>query len=557
LYTVANHLRGDISKLPLPRNTLIVPASLWTIEDFNAQCVLNPLRQDPGDGHYEGTYGAILLDGATINSPNQFALAVSAGWSHSKYSALLATCGSDPPIPNVRWARLVEGWDRRVGVPLLPFAAYLAYWAPAEALKGAATASSSSTSVTTGNVTTSTSTGSTGTNNGILAAASAAGLGNFLEGVSGFTIGDTSIGMTTPRAYDDLATTLSHWLGWSYCDGYLPNLATTGCLRRGAYQLMSQAAQEYSPQNAPVISNPQGDATSFPRFVSGGVERVCATPQGAGVAFRVTPPSATSGCDADAAQGVTFTRQMLGEDAGAASCLPESKGAFIAANLIHDSPVASACRPEFLRAARSLFCLIETGAGVTEDRDRRMYSCSRPFPEGGPASGPWPITTSAPTSTPVEADSKQSPADPKASHPRGTPVYVASCGVKTSADTHGTWNALATAQFESRTRYHIIAVEVAVTPRDRFGDNIDEDESPDVTFDDITWVRGASGSDPKSKYAKAPLQDIWLVPPPFVTCDPVAVAFSDHAPWHAPKVVPTPTQGASPSAATSRHSKEK
>jgi hypothetical protein len=568
LYTIAVSLHDNLSKTPLPPNTLIVPASLWTIEDFIAQCELNPLKHND-DGSYQGTYGALLLDGSTTNSPNQFGLVVSAGWSRARYSVMLATCGEQTPIPTIRWSQKVEGWDRRVGVPLLPFAAYLAYWAPAQALRGAATTSSTSTTITTGNISTTQSTSSTGTNNTILAAASAAGLGNFLQGISGFTIGDTSAGMTTPRAFADLSKTLSNRFGWTYCDGFLPNLKTVGCIRRAADVVLGEVAQIYHacrcstlPVSLSSLALPDGfdDATGMPQLRLADTPRVCAEPypnEPGYLRFVVAPLSQREGCAGTTSGAIPFEGVVYKDPNGepiisgcpigkASEASPNPGDALAAEYLIHSSP-ASVCDIFALTNAHRLFCLIET---AREDLSATGTGCGQARIDQSAINSPsiWPSPTPPASIPELSARSRSALTEP-GTGARTAPVHISWCAVRTIARQDGTWRADITAQvkatlFNKIPINHITAVKVQVTPLDGFGSPVDGDDPQQVTFT-LSW--GSLGwkhrewvrLDRNEAQSDSHLPQVWLTAPPFVKCDPLAVEYLREPPWK-PKSAPLP-----------------
>lgn len=217
LFTIAQQLQEAL--IQKTTNMEVIPASLWTIEDFNAQCIADPWERET-DGRLHGTYGALLLDGSTTNDPSEFGLLFTAGWTRARYHVTVVTCDNPPTFQSVeRWSDFVEGYNRRIGISFVPVAGYFAYLAskwqqqttlllatPAPAASGAPAVSTSPAPVDQGTV---------------INTAGLQGLGNFLAGTSNLSIGDTSAPMTVPRAFSDLAKTLTKDFIRDYCD---PNI---------------------------------------------------------------------------------------------------------------------------------------------------------------------------------------------------------------------------------------------------------------------------------------------------------------------------------------------
>jgi hypothetical protein len=519
LYAVAITLQNHLSKTPLPSNTLVVPASLWTTEDFDTQCAQNPLTVD-GHGNYSGTYGAILLDGSTTTSPYNFFVFWARGWATAKFSITVATCESgiirdidQPPVATIRWHSLLEGDGQRYGVPVFPLAAYAAYAVPGWSLRGTSTSTMSSISQTTGNITTSQSTSQTNAAPAALGYAEAAGLGNFLQGVSGFTIGDLSSGVTVPAAYFDLARKFTRSFSETYCDGWLPNLETVGCMREAADRLFiqvkdidhdcrsnSQFECAFEPEwHADFIGeDAQGNPTM--RFVHRAAEGseakwICMTEN--------TPETGK----------ITF---FIGGDLGCS----DAHGKYLT-----PVPVAKLIDSSSLAYAQSLYCLVESRSGSIG-----LGGCAAPIQTKAQSSAPQLWATPGPAEAQVK---------PIVAHrmtwldttPRGSPIRVADCTVTTTVAldeqmmTDETMGATVHVTFQPA--HNISEVRVKIAPYDTFGNAIQGEDPESVIIEYSSTTTAATQIQP------------WIVPPHFVNCWPYAVRYSDGTqPWVAPTHAP-------------------
>jgi hypothetical protein len=395
-------------------------------------------------------------------------------------------------------------------------------------------------------------------------------LGNFLEGVSGFTIGDTSAGMTTPRAYADLARTLSNRLGWSYCDGYLPYLQTVGCMRQAADYLFQQVAQIYDqcprcysqPPSVPAVDDFNDDAASMPQLrFPDGLARVCAIadPDKPGaLSFMVAPRNLLQGCDAPASSQQHFLAGMyyevdkksqqrvlvtegcpsLWEDPYADPAYPADSSYLIR--------YTGLCATDRLRNARRLFCLIETG--------KEAYGktgCTSP-PIGKDmtqVSDVWSVPTPMPAAPPPPPPAR---AIRDLEQILPAPVYIPWCIVETHAD-GSDWKAAVTARVIAFAT-DIRRIKMKITPLDYFGNGIDGDYPEAVLFDNLKWgeaVEPQSGAnlkwlklinhgaprDPKTNrlrwYRLKLSTDLppWLIKPQALRCQPVGVDYTDQPPW--------------------------
>jgi hypothetical protein len=465
---------------------------------------------------------------------------------------------------------------------------------PAETLKGAAYMTSTTTSTTTGNITTSQTTGSTGTNAAILAAASAAGLGNFMQGVSGFTIGDTSAGMTTPRAYEDLAATLSNKFSWEYCDGYLPSLVTMGCMRQGADTLFLQLAQIY--QNCFAVNSncsfiktddtfvpfriidanddANDNGTAMPRFVFENAKgmrmaRVCAGANKTilgNVDFVLGGSCDDSNSHTEAFEG-TIYNDPENPSCPDAAAYKVAKDGLPAAYLMHANGL---CSSDALANARALFCLLETGDAGTTDKgcSAEVFRESVHDPERFASIWsssvrtklhPSPTITS-PLALTVPGSRTTLPSPVTENKPNGkVPVYVAYCAVRTTRQRDGQDDAQLTVVLQSWTR--LSAVQLSITPMDAFNLRIDGDDSQSSFLDQIKWrkIKGSDAARLKSpgpdwvQYSATKFQQLphtWIITPPYVKCDPTGAQYPPGKglpPWNAATPPPSPALSNSPS----------
>lgn len=513
LYTVAMGLQNDLSKTPLPSNTLVVPAALWTIEDFDTECIENPLTIDKY-GNYSGTYGAILLDSSTTISPYNFWLLWARGWAKVKSSITFATCESgvisdtdQPPVATIRWHSLLEGDGQRFGVPLFPAAAYAAYAVPGWSLRGTSTSTTSSTSQTTGNISTSQSVTQASVAPGALTYAEAAGLGTFLEGISGFTVGDLSSGVTVPVAYMDLARHFTKAFTESYCDGWLPNLQTNGCMRQAADHLFIQIQNldydcRHSRPNWDCITpnwraeDIRADGAGNPMLeLSQGTKRkaVCMTanlPKSGELTLFIGDEKGCSDPNGQVLNGIA-ARDITSEPGNA--------------------------------YARSLYCLIESNnAGVG------VRACTADNPTPG-ASQRW-ATPPQGRTYPNYSDASLRPWIQPTPNAKGINFandrnHHDGCEVTTSINRkEATMTAFVRIKFVNPP-HDVAKVRIKIAPLDSFGNPIAGEDPESVMIE-------SPASEPTSQWLEI---EPWIVMPHFVDCWPYSITYSgNRQPWIAP-----------------------
>jgi hypothetical protein len=185
LYDIAIRL-GPPAESPA---VFFLPAPQWTLASFNAQCLADPPTTDGG-----GTFGAVVIDEATITNGGQFGLLAVNGWSYARYSVSIVSCpvltaSQDQDLTTVmQWHGYAEGKAYRNGFSFLPIATYFTYLS---------TKWSNGSSTTT--------------------AAPQLVLNYFLPFTSGITLGDTGPTMSVPRAFDNASGDLLGKLKRSYC----------------------------------------------------------------------------------------------------------------------------------------------------------------------------------------------------------------------------------------------------------------------------------------------------------------------------------------------------
>ncbi len=203
----------------------VLPEAQWTVEDFRAQCVGDPLVESKGEGH--GTVAGIILNGAITSQDGAFHLLDITAGTEANFSAELVRCNArdsavDAPPNEMVFSDLISSGTTTWRISLFPIA--LAGTLIAANLSAKSQYNSSPAASLSGPALTAATLAFQQTNTSLTIGQA---LGQFAAGLSSMTIGNGTSGLTLHRTFDNWAEAFALHLN-AYCS-HPGNITTSPC----------------------------------------------------------------------------------------------------------------------------------------------------------------------------------------------------------------------------------------------------------------------------------------------------------------------------------------